>query len=305
MRCRRRGSVFWRSSTTSANAPSAFAPRPRRNSGAPQGISRRSSHCSAGRSCRTSSSLLDLPQLHAWAGDALEAFLMAVFAHHGRTPDLEYRQGPDVDLLQGWTGRGREPLRRLAELVDAGRTLFAEALRGRRPAATERVGLSASFRRAPDARRLARLGGRGGALSLLSGTAIRLAPTSCARERRKCSRRSASSHRPRRGLCPRSLASSRFSPRAAQRAMDGLPLPVVRRLGRAAGKRDRLGQDRGGAALGEPADRCRAGRRLLLRRATARGGGAAARPHAGLARRHLRQGPCRGAARRAGLLPDG
>jgi hypothetical protein len=50
--------------------------------------------------------LLDAQQLEAWAGDALEAFLLAVFAHHGRTPDLEYRQGPDIDLLQGWTGRG-------------------------------------------------------------------------------------------------------------------------------------------------------------------------------------------------------
>ena len=71
--------------------------------------------------------LLDLPRLRAWAGDAFEAFLIAVTAHHGRTPDLKYRPGPDVDLLHGWTGRGREPLRRLAELVDAGRTLFAEA----------------------------------------------------------------------------------------------------------------------------------------------------------------------------------
>jgi CRISPR-associated endonuclease/helicase Cas3 len=72
--------------------------------------------------------LLDLPRLRAWTGDAFEAFLIAVTAHHGRTPDLKYRPGPDVDLLHGWTGRGREPLRRLAELVDAGRTLFAEAL---------------------------------------------------------------------------------------------------------------------------------------------------------------------------------
>lgn len=78
--------------------------------------------------------LLDMPQLHTWAGDAFEAFLMAVFAHHGRTPDLEYRPGPDVDLLQGWTGRQREPLRRLAELVDVGRTLFTEAFaEGARP----------------------------------------------------------------------------------------------------------------------------------------------------------------------------
>jgi CRISPR-associated endonuclease Cas3-HD len=48
--------------------------------------------------------LLDLPQLHAWAGDALEAFLIATLAHHGRTPKLEYDQGSDVELLRGWTG---------------------------------------------------------------------------------------------------------------------------------------------------------------------------------------------------------
>jgi CRISPR-associated endonuclease/helicase Cas3 len=71
-------------------------------------------------------SVLNLPQLHAWAGDALEAFLVAVFAHHGRTPMLDYDHGSDTDLLQGWTSRQREPLRRLAELVDAGRTLFSE-----------------------------------------------------------------------------------------------------------------------------------------------------------------------------------
>jgi CRISPR-associated endonuclease/helicase Cas3 len=68
------------------------------------------------------SKLFDLPRLHAWAGDGLEALLVAVLAHHGRTPKLEYDPGSDIDLLQGWTGRRREPLRRLAELV-----LFAEA----------------------------------------------------------------------------------------------------------------------------------------------------------------------------------
>jgi CRISPR-associated endonuclease/helicase Cas3 len=71
--------------------------------------------------------LLDLPQLHSWAGEGLEALLVAVLAHHGRTPKLEYDPGSDIDLLQGWTGRGREPLRRLAELVEAGRSLFAQA----------------------------------------------------------------------------------------------------------------------------------------------------------------------------------
>jgi len=78
--------------------------------------------------------LLDLAQLHAWAGDALEAFLVAALAHHGRTPKLDYDQGSDVELLRGWTGLQREPLRRLAELVDAGRTLFRDAFAdGARP----------------------------------------------------------------------------------------------------------------------------------------------------------------------------
>jgi CRISPR-associated endonuclease/helicase Cas3 len=78
--------------------------------------------------------LLDLPQLHAWAGDALEALLVALWAHHGRTPKLEYDHGSDTDLLQGWTGRQREPLRRLAEMIQAGRTLFAKAFAdGARP----------------------------------------------------------------------------------------------------------------------------------------------------------------------------
>jgi CRISPR-associated endonuclease/helicase Cas3 len=78
--------------------------------------------------------LLDLPELHAWAGDALEAFLIAVLAHHGRTPDLEFRHGPDIDLQRGWTDRGREPLCRLAELINAGRALFDQAfVNGARP----------------------------------------------------------------------------------------------------------------------------------------------------------------------------
>ena len=47
--------------------------------------------------------LLDVQQLKEWGGDALEALLLAVFAHHGRRPDLEYHQGPDIHLLRSWT----------------------------------------------------------------------------------------------------------------------------------------------------------------------------------------------------------
>jgi CRISPR-associated endonuclease/helicase Cas3 len=75
----------------------------------------------------------DLPQLQGWAGDALEALLMAVWAHHGRTPKFEYDQGSDTDLLQCWTGRQREPLRRLAELVAAGRVLFGDGFANEAP----------------------------------------------------------------------------------------------------------------------------------------------------------------------------
>jgi CRISPR-associated endonuclease/helicase Cas3 len=72
-------------------------------------------------------SLLDLPLLHAWTGEALDSYLCAVFAHHGRTPRLDYDRGSDIDLWRGWTDRQREPLRRLGELVEAGRSLFVGA----------------------------------------------------------------------------------------------------------------------------------------------------------------------------------
>lgn len=71
--------------------------------------------------------LLEAEQLQHWAGDRLESWLKAVFAHHGRTPDLCYNKGSDYHLCQGWTGRDREPLRRLAELVAAGRARFPAA----------------------------------------------------------------------------------------------------------------------------------------------------------------------------------
>lgn len=66
-------------------------------------------------------------QIDRWAGEAAEALLLAVFAHHGRRPDLSYSQGSDAGLLAGWRGRQREPFRRLAELVATGRRLFAAA----------------------------------------------------------------------------------------------------------------------------------------------------------------------------------
>lgn len=66
-------------------------------------------------------------RVNEWAGEAAGPLMLAVFAHHGRTPDLAYSQGSDARLLAGWTGHGREPFRRLDELVAAGRRMFAAA----------------------------------------------------------------------------------------------------------------------------------------------------------------------------------
>jgi CRISPR-associated endonuclease/helicase Cas3 len=71
--------------------------------------------------------LLVRPGLQGWAGNALEDYLLAVFAHHGRTPDLSYVQGSDSQLLEGWQVRSHEALRRLDELLVAGREAFSAA----------------------------------------------------------------------------------------------------------------------------------------------------------------------------------
>lgn len=70
---------------------------------------------------------INLVAVESWTGEALEALLLAVFAHHGRTPDLAYNKGSDIGLLVGWTGRDREPFRRLDELVAEGRRVFPAA----------------------------------------------------------------------------------------------------------------------------------------------------------------------------------
>ncbi|MDX6749522.1 CRISPR-associated helicase Cas3' [Geminicoccaceae bacterium 1502E] len=67
---------------------------------------------------------IDAQRLNAWAGEGAVSLLLAVFAHHGRTPDLAYRQGEHAYLHKAWTTDGREPLRRLKELVEEGRRLF-------------------------------------------------------------------------------------------------------------------------------------------------------------------------------------
>ncbi len=70
---------------------------------------------------------IEAEQVNAWAGEAAGALMIAVFAHHGRTPDLDYSQGSDTGLLAGWTGRDREPFQCLEELVATGRRIFAAA----------------------------------------------------------------------------------------------------------------------------------------------------------------------------------
>ncbi|MDF1586562.1 CRISPR-associated helicase Cas3' [Marinimicrococcus flavescens] len=70
---------------------------------------------------------IDAEQINAWAGEGAVSLLLAVFAHHGRTPDLCYKQGEHAFLHRAWTAGGREPLRRLKELAEEGRRLFPEA----------------------------------------------------------------------------------------------------------------------------------------------------------------------------------
>jgi len=70
--------------------------------------------------------IVDL-DLAAWGESALVEHFLAVFAHHGRLPELTYRPGEHWSLERGWTGREREPLKRLEELAAAGRAIFPEA----------------------------------------------------------------------------------------------------------------------------------------------------------------------------------
>jgi len=71
--------------------------------------------------------LIDAPALRGWAGETIHDYLLAVFAHHGKTPELDYNPGSDRPLLRSWQAREGEPLRRLAELIETGRTSFADA----------------------------------------------------------------------------------------------------------------------------------------------------------------------------------
>lgn len=74
--------------------------------------------------------ILDLPSMHAWTGHALKDFLLAVFAHHGKTPQLDFSLGSDGHLARAWTARDGEPLCRLAEFLAAGRESFPEGFVG-------------------------------------------------------------------------------------------------------------------------------------------------------------------------------
>lgn len=84
--------------------------------------------------------LIDATSLHAWAGEAIEDYLLAVFAHHGKTPELTFSPGSDRRILRSWQERDGEPLRQLAGLIEAGRVSFPEAFSqtsGQPPAAPE------------------------------------------------------------------------------------------------------------------------------------------------------------------------
>ena len=72
--------------------------------------------------------LLDLPALCDWAGETIQDYLLAVFAHHGRTPaELTYNAGRDRHILRSWQAHDNAPLHRLGELIEAGRESFAAA----------------------------------------------------------------------------------------------------------------------------------------------------------------------------------
>ncbi len=62
-----------------------------------------------------------------WGSDTLADYFLAVFAHHGRTPDLHYDQGADSDLLKMWRAGDGEALRQLGKLLAAGRETFPDA----------------------------------------------------------------------------------------------------------------------------------------------------------------------------------
>ena len=70
---------------------------------------------------------IDLPELQRWAASATGDYLEAVFAHHGRRPELDYRPGSDGHLLESWLAHAGAPLDHLAELAAAGRRQFPEA----------------------------------------------------------------------------------------------------------------------------------------------------------------------------------
>ncbi len=72
---------------------------------------------------------IDAEALDRWFGRAAGPLLEAVFAHHGRMPDLAYDHGSHFRELAGWIEHEREPLQRLAELATAARTIFPEAFR--------------------------------------------------------------------------------------------------------------------------------------------------------------------------------
>jgi CRISPR-associated endonuclease/helicase Cas3 len=70
---------------------------------------------------------IDVPTLVGWAGETIHDYLLAVFAHHGKTPELEYSPGSDRPILRSWRAQEGAPLQQLAALIATGRESFAEA----------------------------------------------------------------------------------------------------------------------------------------------------------------------------------
>ena len=79
--------------------------------------------------------------LAAWGDEVLQDYLEAVFAHHGKKPELEYSPGSDRLLLRSWQVRDGAPLHQLAGLIDSGCANFADALAG----STERLPDASAF----------------------------------------------------------------------------------------------------------------------------------------------------------------
>ncbi|MCB9944573.1 MAG: CRISPR-associated helicase Cas3' [Geminicoccaceae bacterium] len=70
---------------------------------------------------------VDLPELQRWGGRAIGDYLEAVFAHHGKIPELQFRPGSDGYLVESWLADNGLPFAQLKALAAAGRAQFTGA----------------------------------------------------------------------------------------------------------------------------------------------------------------------------------